>query len=439
MKSNIIFIGALFLLSNNYAQNNSIVINNDAFIVLDGGSAGSETVVVVDQTNASGIITTGTGGNIITMGEFDYLKWNTKTGTGNFVIPFTTDIGLTKIPLSVNISGAGVGNGYLALSTWDVSPGAGNFDNTPYPSDVIHMTGADGSADVSENVVDRFWIIDISDPLGTGELFTTAPVSDISFSYNTAAAEVGDGNSITLGDLVAQHYDGASNKWFGWFSAGVANGVYGVDNGSGIVSGVVPPAGAWYRTWTLSDKSSPLPVEMTYFYGNCEKTGVVLEWQTASEINNDFFEIQKSLNGVDFDVIAKINGVGNSSSFIDYSYTDPTDNNTTAFYRISQVDYDGTRKDYPVVKTAPCHSSGNVNIYSALQGEITLDLYLTNSEDVSVVVLDNLGKQIGISEQFTGKDGFNQFKINYNNLAFGNYFVVVTSPSIYATSKLILK
>ncbi len=438
MKSYILLIGALSLLSKSHTQN-AIVINDNAFIVLDGGTAGTETVVVVDQSNANGIITTGTGGNIITMGEFDYLKWNNKTGTGNYVIPFTTDIGAVKIPLTVNVTSAGVGNGYMALSTWDVSPGAGNFDNTPYASEVIHMSGADGSADVSQNVVDRFWVIDIDDPLGTGELFTTAPISTMSFGYNTSAAEVGDGNTITLGDLVAQHYDGITDKWFGWFSAGTANGVYGADNGTGLVAGVTPAVGAWYRTWTLSDKSGPLPVEMTYFESECEKNGIVLQWQTATEINNDFFEVQKSLNGVDFNVLAKVPGYGNSSTYRDYTYTDEYETGSGAFYRISQVDYDGTRKDYPAIKTNPCISSGNVNVYSAYPGEITLELDLNQDEDVQVKLLDNLGKEIGVSNLYEGRNGFNQFKLNYNNLAFGNYFVVISSSSFNTTTKVVLK
>jgi hypothetical protein len=177
------------------------------------------------------------------------------------------------------------------------------FDNTPYPSEVIHMAGADGSADVSENVVDRFWVLDIDDPMGTGEVYTTQPTANISFSYNTDAEEIGNGNSITMGDLVAQQYDGVVDKWFGWFSGGTANGVYGIDNGAGVVSGVIPPSNAWYRTWTLSDKSSPLPIELTYFNSHCENEGLVLEWQTASEINNEYFEILKSFDGVNFEVL----------------------------------------------------------------------------------------------------------------------------------------
>jgi hypothetical protein len=414
MRNYTFIVAALLINFFGLAQNNSLIINNDAFIVIDGGTAGNETVVVIDQSNSNGIITMGTGGNIITMGEFDYLKWNSKTGSGLYTVPFSTDIGLVKIPLGVNVTSAGTGNGYMALSTWDVSSGALQYDNTPYPSEVIHMSGADGSADVSENVVDRFWIIDITDPLGTGELFTTAPVSSISFGYNTAAAEVADGNTLNLGDLVAQQYDGVTDKWFGWFSGGTANGVYGTDNGGGMVSGVIPPVGAWHRTWTLSDVSSPLPVELTFFEGDCEKEGIVLTWQTASEINNDYFEIQKSIDGVNFESIASVQGAGNSSSYINYSFMDESSTTSNAFYKIAQIDFDGTRKDYPAIRTTPCINNGNANVYSAFSGEITLEIDLNNSEDVHVLVLDQLGKEIGLSNHYEGKEGFNQFKLNYN-------------------------
>jgi hypothetical protein len=439
MMKNLFFIPIFLTLASFTAQNNSIIINDNAFIVLDGGTAGNETVVVVDQINPNGIVTTGAGGNIITLGEFDYLKWNLKTGSGNYTIPFTTDVGLVKIPLSINVTSGGTGTGYMALSTWDVSTGAGQFDNTPWASDINHMAGADGSADVSDFVVDRFWVIDVTDPLGTGEAFGTVPTSTLSFGYNPAAAEVGDGNILTLGNLVAQQYNPATDKWPGLLSGGLTSGIYGTDDGLAAVSGVVPAVTTWFRTWTLADKSSPLPVELTDFQSECKTEGMILYWQTASEINNDYFEILKSTDGLSFNLLATIEGSGNSSSIIDYEYTDIEGSASAAFYKIVQVDFDGTSKEYNPIQSNPCISSGNINVYAVETGFINVDITTLDDNDVDIRLYDMLGKEINIENIYSVSEGFNKFKINYSDVAFGNYMLVVNNQNTLSTHKVVLK
>ncbi|MFT5600317.1 MAG: hypothetical protein ACI9N1_000551 [Flavobacteriales bacterium] len=301
MKVSLTLSFMLFLVISTLGQNNAIVLNNNVFIVLDGGANVNETVLVVNEGKTNGIVS-----------------------------------------------------------------------------------------------------------IGTGEVYTTNPVADISFTYNPSVDEIGDGNNITMGDLVAQQYDDALDKCFGWFSGGTANGVYGIDNGAGQVSGVIPPAGDWHRTWTLSDKSSPLPIELTYFKGHCEDEILVLEWQTVSEINNEYFEILKSFDGVNFEVLTTLMGTGNSSSLIDSSYVDQFETSQTAFY-------------------------------SPVSGQIKEDINLLSNEDVEIRLFDNLGREIRILNSYMGSEGFNRFAIEYNELVFGNYIILVTTPTMNATTKLILK
>lgn len=420
------------------AQNNALVINNDAFIVINGGTIGDEAVLVVNQSHPNGITTSGTGGNIITNGEFDYIKWNNGTGTGNYNVPFTARTGMNKIPLQINISSAGVGNGYMALSSWEVSPGPAS-NNQPWPSEVVHMAGANGQADVSEYAIDRFWVIDVRDPLGTGQTFTTFPTPTIIFNYSLHPDEIGGGNVLATNNLGAQQYDGTQNKWFGWFTAGIPNGIYGNGAVPGIVSGVNPPAGTWYRTWTLADMSEPLPVEMTYFNGNCEDNGIVIEWQTASELNNDYFEIHKSQNGYEFEKIATIIGNGNSSYIQNYSYTDEVGASSNVFYKIAQVDFDGNTKFYDPIQVNPCMGDNGLNVYAPNLREITIELTSSFDADYEMIIYDALGKQIKSPSLLQAKQGFNRFDIQDENLAFGTYMITLFNDQNKMTKKLILR
>jgi len=87
-----------------------------------------------------------------------------------------------------------------------------------------------------------------------------------------------------------------------------------------------------------------LPVELLYFKGKLLLDRVFLEWSTASEINNDYFEIQRSIDAIVWETIGKIKGHGNSVIVTYYNYTDMTFPIGMVYYRLKQVDFDGKYK-----------------------------------------------------------------------------------------------
>ncbi len=440
MKTPLFLIFVVLLGQSFWTQNNSIVIRDNAFIVINGGSAGNEAVVVVDQPHQNGIITSGSGGNIITQGEFDYIKWNVGTSTGAYNIPFTTDVGFVKIPLTVNVTGAGVGSGYIALSTWDVSTGGGQFDNTPWPSDVTHMAGANGVPDNSDYAVDRFWVIDVTDPLGTGETYSTLPTPNINFGYNTAAAETGDGNNLTVGLLGGQHFDPAGNNWHGSGSGvGVATGIWGADNGAGLVAGVTPPAGEWFRTWTLSDFSSPLPVELNAYDVVCKDEGIVISWETASEVNASHFEVSKSFDGIEFELVGTLQAVGNSNVTTNYSLVDESLNASEAFYKLVEVDNNGVERELSTSAIPACWSEVGFDAYGTLEGGIVVKWNSSTEDAYQIMLFDALGRQVDAPQTVNIQKGYNQFELSYNQLAFGSYMLQVSNGTESFVKKLVIE
>ena len=422
------------------AQNNALVIHNDAYVVLDGGSSGTPINLVIDQSNKDGIVTSGTGGNIISEGEYNYVKWNVGTGTGNYVIPWTTGTGAgeTKIPLALNVTGAGVGSGYIAASTYETSSGAGQYDNTPWPAGVVHMAGGNGAADNSDYTVDRFWIIDADDPYSSSA-YTTKPTLTASFGYNTDADETGDGNLLSVGNLGAQRYNFGDDKWYGYQGAGMVwQNIWGTDNAAGTVSGVSVTPGIFDRVWTLADKSSPLPIDLIEFNGACEDAEVELSWATASELNNDYFIIQKSTDGVDFEDVAVIYGAGTSTSLIEYDYTDDRSIVDITYYQLLQVDYDGHSMTYDMITVYPCGSL-NTNGFVSNEGDLVIDVVGAESGDVEISLVDMSGKLIIAPETFSMTEGSNRYTIPVRDLAFGIYNCVVRSNDELKTFKFNLK
>jgi hypothetical protein len=86
-----------------------------------------------------------------------------------------------------------------------------------------------------------------------------------------------------------------------------------------------------------------VPVSLVYFKASAQKYGSLLRWQTAQETDNDFFEIEHSLDGVYFNAVAKIKGAGNSNLPLKYQYIHQPPMGSKHFYRISQTDFNGRK------------------------------------------------------------------------------------------------
>ena len=93
-----------------------------------------------------------------------------------------------------------------------------------------------------------------------------------------------------------------------------------------------------------------LPVELLYFNSTVDDTDVIFDWATASEINNDYFELQNSNDGINFNTTHLIEGAGNSFNKIEYSISTKIETSQT-YYRLKQVDFDGQYSISPIIST----------------------------------------------------------------------------------------
>ena len=97
-----------------------------------------------------------------------------------------------------------------------------------------------------------------------------------------------------------------------------------------------------------------LPIRLVSFTSQCEATNITLKWATASETNNDFFTIERALDGVSFETVGKVAGAGNSSQTRHYSFTEAKRINGRLYYRLKQTDFDG-QFEYSTVILANCN------------------------------------------------------------------------------------
>jgi len=103
----------------------------------------------------------------------------------------------------------------------------------------------------------------------------------------------------------------------------------------------------------IGKSSAPLPVELLAFNAECEEEQVKLSWTTASENNNGFFTIEKSIYGAEFTVVEIVSGAGTTNNVSYYHAYDEEVTELTTYYRLKQTDFDG-KFTYSDLITANC-------------------------------------------------------------------------------------
>ena len=100
-----------------------------------------------------------------------------------------------------------------------------------------------------------------------------------------------------------------------------------------------------------------LPIQLLSFTGACNNQNTVLEWSTASETNNGYYTIERGKDGINWQVVGRIDGVTNSSTLKNYSFIDKEINNDVFYYRLKQTDIDGKFKYFKIIVVKNCREN----------------------------------------------------------------------------------
>ncbi|MBP8823748.1 MAG: T9SS type A sorting domain-containing protein [Flavobacteriales bacterium] len=389
--------------------------------------------LVIANPNADGISYQGalTSNTPIIKSETEQnkIRWATGTATGIYMIPYSTGGWApdAAMPLTVEITTAGAGGSdpslvfstYNSLGKTTGAPVASGWNNNNYrPSDVTHMNDQPtGSANNSSNAIDRFWIIDA----GEGSYaYTTPPEVDITFGFDPRETNANGGNAAGLlasnNNLVAQRFNSGSGLWYDILPMGAQSG--------NTVAGVVPPtAGDLLRSWTLSNKNLPLPVQLVAWGGKCHGGVVELKWTTATEQDNAFFTIEKSRDAQDWSAIGTVPGAGNSSSLTGYAFAD-RDAQNLAYYRLRQTDINGTTTVSHTIAVG-CGPGSGTAIVNAWDDGGHLNLVVSSTAEglYDLVLMDAQGKVMATRTSQVIANGTTTLRMDTQHIATGIYMV----------------
>lgn len=180
----------------------------------------------------------------------------------------------------------------------------------------------------------------------------------------------------------------------------------------------------------------PLPIELQSFSTTCTGTTVLIQWITSAELNNDFFTIERSTDGIVFIPIAIVNGAGNSNADIYYSYTDANDaNEQVLYYRLKQTDFDG-KYDYSPLNAVQCELKGlSFSIYPNPVGD-RLNYKISSDEDADFVLgITTVSGQLLYEHSIHAVKGVTVSGIDVQHFSGGIYFLQLKSNNYFWQDK----
>ncbi|MBL0103891.1 MAG: hypothetical protein IPP51_09120 [Bacteroidetes bacterium] len=323
------------------------------------------------------------------------VKWIMASTTGNHIFHFGNS-STEYIPFTFSVVSGTAGS--VFAGTYHTSP-----LNLPYPPTVTHVRNNMGM-DNSANTVDRFWSITTPTAVGCNSnlTFTCTPTEYSGIST-----------------LLAQRWVTGVNGWTNpvpGTQVSLANGT----SASGIT--IFP---TW---WTLSGNSVLLPIKLLSFSGNCSNGKATLSWSTATEINNDHFDIERSDDGITYHFAGRILGAGNSNQVKQYEFTDEKPVNNKTYYKLVQYDYDGQSEDFGPIAINSC-SDRHLQIAATANRELlTVDVYTDENVSMKLSLYSSEGKVVMITD-LNCEEGETRQQIPLPGISAGLYYLSVTGTT----------
>jgi hypothetical protein len=371
--------------SNMHLNNNSLGLQLYTNISLNGSLNMTDgDLDLLDQTLTLGL-------NGVIMGENANSRIKATDGSGDY--SHQQDAGTGQIIRTINISSSGVNN--AAGLGIDLNPNS-NWGSTSISRGHQRQVGFDG-----DNSVFRRYIISPSNALDLS--------ASISISYNPNELNGYNAGSLKMYQLVD---NGAKGTQWQELSS--------TDNGSSVSATTIDNDDNQIII-TLANTDKTLPVDLLDFEAFCNNGSVLLQWHTSSEVNNDYFIVEKSFDGIHFETIAQVNGKGNSNTLQAYDLLDYNQGGNLSYYRLTQVDFDGKKESFKVI-TSTCGQK--INPEFSIQNPVTHSMIIRTSEflleQVDLEIYDIHGERV-LKVPLCRNQSFWQVNLQY--LSTGTYFL----------------
>ena len=401
----------------------NLTVNNSNNLTLTNSTSATNLITLTSgkiftSANELGITNTSASG-IVGYSTSNYIIGNLRrsvTGTGSYDYPLGTSAYYE--PLNLNLSSA-TGFSNVLGSFVNANP-----VNPSYPLTGITVNGLS----ISQMLNYGFWILTPNSNMSGG-------------TYTVTLQEKGHTNSaVDPHDYCVLK---RANTTSSWQSLGTHN-VNTQSETGGIVT-AVRSAYTSFSNFGIGKSSTTLPIELIYFNLKNAKDYIDLSWATASELNNAYFTIERSSDGVKFEELFSTPGAGNSTRTLYYTNRDENPLNGNSYYRLKQTDYDG-HNTYSDIKKINFQSNNTGELLKIVDvtpnpfsDNFTLS-YISKTTGTVYFQLLNSSGQIVYNDNANTNAELNQFDFyDQKGLPQGIYFMVLFCNDRKITQKIIKK
>lgn len=240
--------------------------------------------------------------------------------------------------------------------------------------------------------------------------------------YNpNTMTNVGSGNTLSSYTITGSSSGGGNISSAVNFTTAICRIVITYTSGTGT-----PPGCTSFAPWPLAGGEDPraqeiaisplqinyncaLPVEFGEFNYVCNSNNIDFNWNTYSELNNDYFQIHSSIDGINYELVNETDGSGTLQSPSSYNASLEKRNNLTTYYRLKQIDFNGVQKELSIISIPKNCFDDSEQFWinpNPFNNEIKIQWSDNISNNNQITVFDLAGKIV-----YQDK-----FSINYNNL-----------------------
>ncbi len=270
----------------------------------------------------------------------------------------------------------------------------------------------------------RYWSIDRSS------------VANLTSASVTLHYGIGSNDGVTdPPNLRVVKTNGAGTVWVDAGGTGTASGMGFITSDPFTTFSIITLGNAHGGT-------NPLPIELKSFQALSVAEGVLLRWVTSSELNNHYFSLERSRNGIDFSELVRMDGAGTTDMETHYSYLDNNPLTGRTYYRLKQVDFDNAYSYSKIVAVeSRTEQSFSYKLYPNPVKEETFRVELNGygpENFVHISIADQRGKQLITSNAYTDRSGSLEWEFSKENLAPGVYLVTILVGTSKVFGKLVI-
>ena len=236
-----------------------------------------------------------------------------------------------------------------------------------------------------------------------------------------------------LSDLRVASWEACTgNKWID--RGGATSGTVA----AGSIATTLPFNSFSKVTFASQSGQNTLPVSLIDFSANCSSVGVFLQWTTASEINNNYFTLERSVDLEKWTNVVKVPGAGNSNSQLNYSFSDEQSSTGNTYYRLTQTDFNGESETFDPVMVLCDKSFIEVSCYpNPFTDQLIIIIQNAETGTGEIRLIDVTGRTVMQKVLTTLELSQNSIELSIPDIAQGVYSLEFSTGSYVKTMRVV--